>query len=156
VSQKSLDDFELIKTPAQKIIAVLKDMRAQLIQQKGSKEQIVQLTYAIDKISSREIYDIDKPFLDNLDLNESRSHSSVTKGWIHEYSNMGLDILRDISLERSLIERKKAHALGGENDSLSPSLASKSRPPSINTVNKFINDFDHLLQNVHTVDFNIH
>lgn len=97
---KSFDDSDLIKTPAQKIIAMLKQIKQMHIQQGASKDIVAQLTYSIDKISSRQIYEIDQPFLDSLDLHESRN--SVTKGWIHEYSSMRLDILRDISLQNSL------------------------------------------------------
>ncbi len=69
---------------------------------------ITQLNYAIEKISARSIYEIDLPFLDSLDLHESRAHASVTKGWIHEFSSMGLDILRDISPQKSLEQRRKS------------------------------------------------
>ena len=106
LSQKSYDDLDLIKTPAQKIIAMLNEIKHAYVQQGASKDIIAQLNYSIDKISSRQIYEIDQPFLDSLDLHESRQ--SVTKGWIHEFSSMRLDILRDISLKKSIEERKKS------------------------------------------------
>lgn len=56
---KSFDDSDLIKTPAQKIIAMLKDVKQIFIQQGASKELVAQLNYSIDKISSRQIYEID-------------------------------------------------------------------------------------------------
>lgn len=66
---------------------------------------------------------------------------------------MGLDILRDLCIQRSLEERRRSHAEGSSD---SPTLRTKSRPPSMNTVQKYLNEYDHLLQSVHKVDFNIH
>lgn len=134
---------------------MLKDIRTHQVQQNATKDSIAQLNYAIDKISSRAIYEIEKPFLDTLDLHDSLQHAAVTKGWIHEFSSMGLDILRDISLMRSLEERKKSKD-DTQSKSESPSLLSKSRPPSMNTVQKYLNDYDHLLTKIQSVDFNIH
>ena len=51
--QFSVDDSDLIKTPAQKIIAMLKDLRNSQSQTGASKETIASLNYAIEKISSR-------------------------------------------------------------------------------------------------------
>ena len=104
----------------------------------ATKETIASLNYAIDKISSRSIYEIDMPFLDSLDLHDSRTHASVTKGWLHEFSSVGLDILRDISLRKSLEERRKSQPE-------IESIEMISKPPSINTVQKFESDYDHLL-----------
>ena len=69
---KSFDDSDLIKTPAQKIIAMLKEIKQAYVKLGVSKDIIAQLNYSIDKISSRQIYEIDQPFLDSLDLHESR------------------------------------------------------------------------------------
>ena len=93
-----MDDSDLIRTPAQKIIANLKEFRANQVIAGAPTETIAQLNYAIDKISSRSIYEIDMPFLDSLDLHESRTHASVSKGWITQFSTVELDVLRDISL----------------------------------------------------------
>lgn len=54
---------------------------------------INKLDFAIDKICSRKIYDIDLPDLDHIDFKECKS-KEVTKGWIHQYSNTGLDNLK--------------------------------------------------------------
>ena len=85
------------------------------------------MNYAIEKIGSRSIYEIDKPFIDTLDLHESKAHVSITRGWIHEFSTMGLEILRDISLQKSLEQRKKSMDDQIEADT-------RSRAPSLNTV----------------------
>ena len=85
---------------------MLKEIKNVYIQQGTSKEIVAQLNYSIDKISSRQIYEIDQQFLDSLDLHESRA--SVTKVWIHEFSTMRLDILRDISLQKSSQGRRKS------------------------------------------------
>ena len=129
---------------------MLKEIKQVQLSQNATKDTIAQLNYAIEKIGSRSIYDIDKPFIDTLDLHDSRAHVSVTRGWIHEFSTMGLDILRDISLQKSLEQRKKSF-----NDD-HYDVDAMSRAPSLNTVQKYINEYDHLLQKVDTVDFNIH
>jgi hypothetical protein len=86
---KSHDDMDLLKTPAQKIIDTLKEIRGS----GASKDMLDKINYAIDKIGSRTIFDIDHPILDTLDLHERGKN--VTKGWIHEHSRLGLDLLRD-------------------------------------------------------------
>ena len=128
---------------------MLKEIKQFQITENASKDTIAQLNYAIDMIGSRSIYEIDKPFIDTLDLHESKAHVSVTRGWIHEFSTMGLEILRDISLQKSLEQRKKSMDDQIEADT-------RSRAPSLNTVQKYINKYDHLLQKVEMVDFNIH
>ena len=128
---------------------MLKEIKQFQITENASKDTIAQLNYAIEKIGSRSIYEIDKPFIDTLDLHESKAHLSVTRGWIHEFSTMGLEILRDISLQKSLEQRKKSMDDQIEADT-------RSRAPSLNTVQKYINKYDHLLQKVEMVDFNIH
>ena len=128
---------------------MLKEIKQFQITENASKDTIAQLNYAIEKIGSRSIYEIDKPFIDTLDLHESKAHVSITRGWIHEFSTMGLEILRDISLQKSLEQRKKSMDDQIEADT-------RSRAPSLNTVQKYINKYDHLLQKVEMVDFNIH
>ena len=88
-TMKSHDDMDLLKTPAQKIIDTLKEIRGS----GASKDMLDKINYAIDKIGSRTIFDIDHPILDTLDLHERGKN--VTKGWIHEHSRLGLDLLRD-------------------------------------------------------------
>ena len=151
--QFSVDDSDLIKTPAQKIIAMLKDLRNSQSQTGASKETIASLNYAIEKISSRSIYEIDQPFLDTLDLHESRVHVSVSKGWIHEFSTIGQEILRDISLRKSLEERKKPSP---QESNDTESMSKRSKAPSFNTLQNLITEQDDLLTNVGSVDFNIH
>lgn len=51
---------------------MLKEIKHAYVKQGASKDIIAQLNYSIDKISSRQIYEIDQPFLDSLDLHESR------------------------------------------------------------------------------------
>jgi hypothetical protein len=131
---------------------MLKDLRNSQSQTGASKETIASLNYAIEKISSRSIYEIDQPFLDTLDLHESRVHVSVSKGWIHEFSTIGQEILRDISLRKSLEERKKPQ----ESNETTESLSIRSKAPSFNTLQNIITEQDDLLTNVGSVDFNIH
>ena len=66
---------------------------------------------------------------------------------------MRLDILRDISLKKSIEERKKSFFVGSNSDS---GFDNRSRAPSYGTVNKIIGDYDHLLKDVGQVNFNIH
>ena len=96
---KSHDDMALLKTPAQKIIDTLKEIREHQIRSGASKDMLDKINYAIDKIGSRTIFDIDHPILDTLDLHERGKN--VTKGWIHEHSRLGLDLLRDQYLQNS-------------------------------------------------------
>lgn len=55
------------------------------------------INYAVDKIGQRTIFDIDYPVLDSLDLALQR-RPEMTKGWLGEFSNMGLEILRETSV----------------------------------------------------------
>jgi len=149
---KSHDDMDLLKTPAQKIIDTLKEIREQLIRTGASKETLEKINYAIAKIGSRTIFDIDHPILDTLDLHERTK--SVAKGWIHEHSRLGLDLLRDQYLQNSQEQHKKRTPDSTSNTG--SDFEKVSRAPSINTVMNFISDFDVELQNVEEIDFNIH
>lgn len=100
----------------------------------NQEPQIVEkINYAIDKIGQRTIFDIDYPLLDSLDLALQR-RPSVTKGWLNEFSQMGLEILRETSLNahiKSMKKRKNDHS-NLDTQSL------QSRAPSLNTIKDYI------------------
>ena len=64
------------------------------------------INYAIDKIGQRTIFDIDYPLLDSLDLALQR-RPSLTKGWLNEFSKMGLEELRETSLNAHIKQMKQ-------------------------------------------------
>ena len=86
---KAFDDTHLFKTPAQKIITMLKEIQNSFlsleIEDSKQENMIERLNYAIDKIGKRTIFDVDYPLLDSLDLAMQR-RPSVTKGWLNEFS----------------------------------------------------------------------
>ena len=89
LERKAFDDTDLLlKTPAQNIITLLREIQDTYITQNNneqSQNMIERINYAIDKISQRTIFDVDYPLLDSLDLAMQR-RPSVTKGWLREYS----------------------------------------------------------------------
>lgn len=89
---------------------------------------IERINYAIDKIGQRTIFDVDYPLLDSLDLAMQR-RPSVTKGWLNEFSQLGLECLRESSIRKSLYHQK-------QRDSKTPSdqISLRSHGPSISTV----------------------
>ena len=106
---QTLDDSQLFKTPAQKIITMLREVQESLLagdpNDQATRNMIERINYAIDKIGQRTIFDIDYPLLDSLDLAMQR-RPSVTKGWLSEYSQLGLECLVQSSIRRSLYEQK--------------------------------------------------
>ena len=90
------------------------------------------INYAIDKIGQRTIFDIDYPLLDSLDLALQR-RPSLTKGWLNQFSKMGLEILRETSLNahvKQMKQRKKNQS--------SDTISQRSRAPSLNTIHDYI------------------
>ena len=89
MERKAFDDTDLLlKTPAQNIIAMLRDIQNTYLANdlgEQSQDMIGRINYAIDKIGQRTIFDVDYPLLDSLDLAMQR-RPSVTKGWLREYS----------------------------------------------------------------------
>ena len=77
----------------------------------STRNMIDRINYAIDKIGQRTIFDIDYPLLDSLDLAMQR-RPSVTKGWLSEYSQLGLECLAQSSIRRSLFEQKTRGSMG--------------------------------------------
>lgn len=135
LEMRAQDDTDLLETPAQKIISLLREIQNKYVA-KNQEPQIVQkINYAIDKIGQRTIFDIDYPLLDSLDLALQR-RPSLTKGWLNEFSQMGLEILRETSLNAhisSLKQRKRS-----QSDLTSKSL--QSRAPSLNTICDYIEE----------------
>lgn len=64
------DDTDLLRTPAQKIVALLREIQNSYLASDSADASnfIDRINYAIDKIGSRTIFDIDYPLLDSLDL----------------------------------------------------------------------------------------
>ena len=106
------------------------------------------INYAIDKIGQRTIFDIDYPLLDSLDLALQR-RPSLTKGWLNEFSQMGLELLRETSLNahtKQLKERRRGMA--------TDTLSSVSRAPSLNTIVDYIEEHKEALSQAENIDFN--
>ena len=85
---KAFDDTDLFKTPAQKIISMLREIQNSYLANDVNNQaqtMIERINYAIDKIGQRTIFDVDYPLLDSLDLAMQR-RPSVTKGWLNEFS----------------------------------------------------------------------
>ena len=97
---------------------------------------IERINYAIDKIGQRTIFDVDYPLLDSLDL-AMQGRPSVTKGWLNEFSQLGLECLRESSIRKSLYHQK-------QRDSKTPSdqVSLRSHAPSISSVLEHIQSFE--------------
>lgn len=94
-----MDDTKLLETPAQKIISLLREVSNKYVALNQEPQIVERISYAIDKIGQRTIFDIDYPLMDSLDLAlQRRPSNSITKGWLNEFSQMGLEILRETSL----------------------------------------------------------
>lgn len=88
---------------------------------------IERINYAIDKIGQRTIFDVDYPLLDSLDLAMQR-RPSVTKGWLNEFSALGMECLRESSIRKSLYsqnQRESKSAEEGMTTRTDPSFTSK-------------------------------
>ena len=63
------DDTDLLRTPAQKIIAMLRDIQNQYLADSNDNSAMIdKINYAIEKIGKRTLFDIDYPLMDSLDL----------------------------------------------------------------------------------------
>lgn len=64
------DDTDLLRTPAQKIVALLREIQNQYLASDNPEASgfVERINYAIDKIGSRTIFEIDYPLMDSLDL----------------------------------------------------------------------------------------
>ena len=65
---RALDDTDLLETPAQKIISLLREIQNKYVATNQEPQIVEKINYAIDKIGQRTIFDIDYPLLDSLDL----------------------------------------------------------------------------------------
>ena len=103
---RAMDDTDLLETPAQKIISLLREIQNKYMAADQEPQLITRINYAIEKIGQRTIFDIDYPLLDSLDLALQR-RPSLTKGWLNEFSQMGLEILRETSLNAHIKQLRK-------------------------------------------------
>ena len=131
MERKAFDDTDLLlKTPAQNIITLLREIQETYLSKEldeQSQNMVERINYAIDKISQRTIFDVDYPLLDSLDLAMQR-RPSVTKGWLREYSQLGLECLAQSSIRRSLYQQRYRA------QSNAPSESVRSHSASLQTV----------------------
>ena len=111
---------------------------------------IERIDYAIDKIGQRTIFDVDYPLLDSLDLAMQR-RPSVTKGWVNEFSKLGMECLRESSIRKSLALQKKRDSIPS-----SEVMSMRSQDPSFSSVMEKINIYKNALANITEVDFDVH
>lgn len=75
----------------------------------------------------------------------------MTKGWLNEFSQMGLEILRETSLNAHIKSMKKRQkSMTGGNNSSSP----RSRAPSLNTIHDYIEERKDQLAGADSIEFN--
>ena len=151
---KAFDDTHLFKTPAQKIITMLKEIQnsflADDIEDTKTENMIERINYAIDKIGQRTIFDVDYPLLDSLDLAMQR-RPSVTKGWLNEFSQLGMECLRESSIRKSLYQQKQRDSIPS-----SEVMSMRSQDPSFSSVMEKINIHKKALANITEITFDIH
>ncbi len=145
---RAMDDTDLLETPAQKIISLLREIQNKYVATNQEPQLIERINYAIDKIGQRTIFDIDYPLLDSLDLALQR-RPSLTKGWLNEYSNRGLEILRETSLNAHIKQQKQRRKQNA--DTVSQSQI--SRAPSLNTIQEYIDEHRQVLECADTIEF---
>ena len=145
---RALDDTDLLETPAQKIISLLREIQNKYVATNQEPQIVEKINYAIDKIGQRTIFDIDYPLLDSLDLALQR-RPSVTKGWLNEFSQMGLEILRETSLNAHIKSMKHRRE-----NSTHDTQSLQSRAPSLNTIHDYIEEHKEHLARVNDISFN--
>ena len=111
---------------------------------------IERLNYAIDKIGKRTIFDVDYPLLDSLDLTMQR-RPSISKGWVNEFSKLGMECLRESSIRKSLAQQKKRESIPS-----SEVMSMRSQDPSFSSIMEKINIYKNALVNITEVDFDVH
>lgn len=144
------DDTDLLRTPAQKIVALLREIQNQyLASDSGDASGMIdRINYAIDKIGQRTIFEIDYPLLDSLDLALQR-RPSMTTGWLNEFSNLGLEMIKETYLKASAGNRERKQSV-----SYSDKKSQLSRAPSLNTVLDVIEANASMLEDTSNLDFN--
>ena len=73
----------------------------------------------------------------------------MTKGWLNEFSQMGLELLRETSLNahtKQLKERRRGQT--------TDSISAISRAPSLNTIVDYIEEHKDALSQADHIDFN--
>ena len=111
---------------------------------------IERLNYAIDKIGKRTIFDVDYPLLDSLDLTMQR-RPSISKGWVNEFSKLGMECLRESSIRKRLAQQKKRESIPS-----SEVMSMRSQDPSFSSIMEKINIYKNALVNITEVDFDVH
>ena len=151
---KAFDDSHLFKTPAQKIITMLKEIQIsfQALEIEDSKQEnmVERINYAIEKIGQRTVFDLDYPLLDSLDFSTQR-RPSVTKGWLNEFSQLGMECLRESSIRKSLYRQKQRDSVPS-----SEVMSMRSQDPSFSSVMEKINNNKNALVNITEVEFDVH
>ena len=107
---------------------------------------IEKINYAIEKIGQRTLFDIDYPLMDSLDLALQR-RPSMTTGWINEFSNLGLELLKENSLLASLANRERRNSVTSDRISM------MSEAPSLSTLMQVIDQKSDILKDVDSIDF---
>ena len=108
---------------------------------------IDKINYAIEKIGQRTLFDIDYPLMDSLDLALQR-RPSMTTGWINEFSNLGLELLKENSLLASLANRERKDSV-----QYSDKISTLSEAPSLSTLMQVIDSQQDNLQMINSIDF---
>lgn len=73
--------------------------------------------------------------------------TSLTKGWLNEFSKMGLELLRETSLNAHIKDMKKRKKFSRDTTSQC------SRAPSLNTIHDYIDEHRQNLQNADQISF---
>lgn len=108
---------------------------------------IDKINYAIEKIGQRTLFDIDYPLMDSLDLALQR-RPSMTTGWINEFSNLGLELLKENSLLASLANRERRDSIKN-----SDNISMMSEAPSLSTLMMVIDSQKDSLKEINSIDF---
>lgn len=127
---------------------MLREIQNMFVASNQEPQMVERINYAIDKIGQRTIFDIDYPLIDSLDL-AIQTRPSVTKGWLGEFSSMGLEILRETSLNAHNDQQKKRQSQQQSPDTFS----AVSRAPSLTTINNFIDEHRSALEGTSQIDF---
>ena len=107
---------------------------------------IEKINYAIEKIGQRTIFHIDFPLSNSLDLALTQK-PSMTTGWINEFSNLGLDLLKENYLIASIANRER------RNSTSTSDFSKVSEAPSLSTLLQVIEQKTDFLKEVDSIDF---
>ena len=74
----------------------------------------------------------------------------MTKGWLNEFSKMGLEELRETSLNAHMKQMKQRKQVAQSSDEVSQ----RSRAPSLNTIHDYIEEHKTHLADADEINFN--